>query len=179
MNWDEAINTISPHVVKIATPTGYGTGFLAFYNLAGDWCGFATAAHVVSHADESQQPIRIKNEVSSAPRFLRADERVIFLDHATDSAVVLFLKGSSTPREPYSTPANGRALRDWSGHWLAWISHHRARLSVFFRGVLGRLLERPISLMALLLTALAGVLSSIVSLPTMLPFPTVFKLSVA
>ena len=29
MNWDEAINIISPHVVKIATPTGYGTGFLA------------------------------------------------------------------------------------------------------------------------------------------------------
>ena len=29
MNWDQAIAAISPHVVKIETPTGYGTGFLA------------------------------------------------------------------------------------------------------------------------------------------------------
>src|SRR6202035_1763203 len=93
MNWDEAIKTISPHVVKIETPNGYGTGFLAFYNYDRAWCGFATAAHVVSHADEWQEPIRIKNEASRAPRFLKADERVIFLDHATDSAIVLFLKG--------------------------------------------------------------------------------------
>jgi len=93
MNWDEAINAVTPHVVKIETPTGYGTGFLAFYNLFGDWCGIATAAHVVSHADEWQQPIRVLNEASSLPRFLKADERVIFLDVATDSAILLFLKG--------------------------------------------------------------------------------------
>src|SRR4029077_12051879 len=93
MNWDASIRVVSPHVVKIETPTGYGTGFLAFYNYDRTWCGVATAAHVVSHADEWQQPIRIKNEASPVPLFLTADERVIFLDHNTDSAVVLFLKG--------------------------------------------------------------------------------------
>jgi hypothetical protein len=101
MNWDVAIKTVSPHVVKIETPTGYGTGFLAFYNHDHAWCGFATAAHVVAHADEWQQPIRIRNEASSVPKFLKADERVIFLDHATDSAIVLFLKGDlQLPESP-------------------------------------------------------------------------------
>src|SRR5260221_5507847 len=93
MNWDAAIKIISPHVVRMEPPTGYGTGFLSFYNHDGSWCGIATAAHVVSHADEWQEPIKIRDEASSNPRFLKADERVIFMDYPTDSAVVLFLKG--------------------------------------------------------------------------------------
>src|SRR5271168_3919251 len=91
MNWDKAIRTVSPHVVKIQTPDGYGTGFLAFYNHDRAWCGIATAAHVVSHADEWKQPIRIRNPLSNI--FLTVENRVIFLDKSTDSAVVLFLKG--------------------------------------------------------------------------------------
>ena len=93
MNWESAINEVSPHVVKIETPTGWGTGFLAFYNHDKTWCGIATAAHVVSHADEWQQPIKIRNETTAAPRFLKEDERVIYVDHLTDSAVILFLRG--------------------------------------------------------------------------------------
>jgi len=91
MNWDKAITTITPHVVKIETPHGHGTGFLAFYNHNKSWCGIATAAHVVAHADEWQEPIRIRNEGS--PKFLKEEDRLIFIDRNTDSAVVLFLKG--------------------------------------------------------------------------------------
>lgn len=103
MNWEQAIDIVRPHVVRIETPTGYGTGFLSFYNRDGLWCGIATAAHVVSHADEWQQPIRIRNEQSPTPRFLNATDRVIFLDHAADSAVVLFLKSElQLPEVPIS-----------------------------------------------------------------------------
>ena len=94
MNWEAAINEVRPHVVKIETPNGWGTGFLAFYNHDKSWCGIATAAHVVGHADEWQQPIKILNEASGLPRFLKQDERVIYVDHATDSAVILFVKGN-------------------------------------------------------------------------------------
>jgi hypothetical protein len=101
MNWDKAIKTISPHVVKIETPAGYGTGFLAFYNHDKLWCGIATAAHVVAHADEWQEPIRIRNEASSTPKFLKADDRVIYVDRSTDSAIILFLKGElQLPESP-------------------------------------------------------------------------------
>jgi hypothetical protein len=92
MSWHDAIDLIRPHVVKIEHPGGHGTGFLAFHNASGDWCGIATAAHVVAHADAWQQPIKIIGE-NGVPRFLAATERVIFLDHINDSAVVLFFKG--------------------------------------------------------------------------------------
>jgi hypothetical protein len=77
--------------VKISTPAGYGTGFLVLSNNDQTWCGIATAAHVVRHANEWQEPIRIQNQTSF--RFLKFEERVIFLDNSTDSAVVLFVKG--------------------------------------------------------------------------------------
>jgi hypothetical protein len=93
VNWEASINIVRKHVVRIETPTGYGTGFLAFYNFDAAWCGIATAAHVVSHADEWQQPIRIRNELSAGAKFLNATDRIIFLDHSNDSAVVLFVKG--------------------------------------------------------------------------------------
>jgi hypothetical protein len=92
VNWEASINIVRQHVVRIETPAGYGTGFLSFYNYDRAWCGIATAAHVVSHADEWQQPIKIRNEFSAEAKFLNPSDRVIFLDHSTDSAVVLFVK---------------------------------------------------------------------------------------
>ena len=92
MNWDTAIKTVEPHVVRIETPNNYGTGFLAFYNYDRTWCGIATAAHVVSHADDWQQPIRIRNTSNGTTRFLKPEDRVIFIDRSADSAVVLFPK---------------------------------------------------------------------------------------
>jgi hypothetical protein len=123
MSWDAAINAVRPHVVRIETPSGWGTGFLAFYNIDQTWCGIATAAHVVSHADEWQEPIKITNEASAAPRFLRAaDERVIFIDRASDSAVVLFFKGdlqlpqSAVALLPMDEPCGIGADIGWLGY---------------------------------------------------------------
>jgi hypothetical protein len=121
MHWEFAINKISPHVVKLSTQSGYGTGFLAFYNHDKSWCGVATAAHVVSHADEWQQPIRI-NHQGSQPVFLSSTERVTFIDHMTDSAVVLFLKGQLQLPEvpialsPMDTPCSLGAEIGWLGY---------------------------------------------------------------
>lgn len=99
MNWDKAISVVEPHVVKIETPTGYGTGFLAFYNHDSAWCGIATAAHVVSYADEWQQPIKVSNTTSRL--FLNVSDRFIFIDYSNDSAVVFFVKGNlELPESP-------------------------------------------------------------------------------
>lgn len=92
MNWEKQIAAVSPHVVKITHPGGWGTGFLAFYNHDKTWCGIATAAHVVAHADEWQQPIRITHEASGTTEFYSTDGRVIFVNRANDSAIVFCLK---------------------------------------------------------------------------------------
>lgn len=93
MNWDHTIETVRPHVVKIETPSGYGTGFLTLYNADKSCCGIATAAHVVSHADEWQQPIKVHHQGSENPLYLTAKERIIFLDRPNDSAIIICLKG--------------------------------------------------------------------------------------
>lgn len=122
MNWDHAIGVVAPHIVKIETPGGYGTGFLAFYNFNKTWCGVATAAHVVSHADEWQEPIRIRHSASNAPLFLKQESRVIVLDQSTDSAIIFFLKGNlNLPEVPIALLPVGQPLS--IGHDVGWLGY--------------------------------------------------------
>lgn len=92
MNWDQVVKKVAPHVLKIETPSGHGTGFLFLYNDTGSWCGIATAEHVVAHADDWQQPIKIHHPHTGKTIFLKQEERVIYRDWKTDSAVILFFK---------------------------------------------------------------------------------------
>lgn len=122
MNWDKAIKAVGPHVVRIETPNNYGTGFLSFYNHDKTWCGIATAGHVVSHADDWQQPIRIRNISNGTVKFLKSEDRVIFIDKTTDSAVVLFIKGdlqlpeSAIALTPVDEPCGVGADIGWLGY---------------------------------------------------------------
>jgi len=54
--------------------------------------GIATAAHVVDHAEEWQEPIRIKNHKSEEVIFLKESQRIIYPKYQNDSAVILFQK---------------------------------------------------------------------------------------
>jgi hypothetical protein len=93
MNWNTIVEKVAPYVVKIETPRGHGTGFLCLYNQNKSFLGIATASHVVSYADEWQQPIRIHHFPSGKTIFMKEDDRTIFSDPETDSAVILFPPG--------------------------------------------------------------------------------------
>ena len=99
MNWSEVVQSIKPHIVRIETPTGHGTGFHCLHNHDGTWCGIATAAHVVAYAEEWQQPIRLRAADGKTVMLYTAD-RAITIDHATDSAVIVFQKNQ------FPLPAN-------------------------------------------------------------------------
>ena len=88
MNWNDIVQKVTPYVVKIETPSGHGTGFICLYNETRQFFGIATAYHVVGHADEWLQPIRIHYHTPGAVSFLREGQRVIFSDRARDSAVI-------------------------------------------------------------------------------------------
>lgn len=121
MSWDQAVNTVTPHIVKIETPDGYGTGFLAFWNHDRSWCGIATSAHVVKHADDWQQPIKIRAQ-GQPPLLLQGSDRIILLDGSTDSAIVLFAKRElqlpevPIPLLPVSEPSGIGVDVGWLGY---------------------------------------------------------------
>jgi hypothetical protein len=89
MNWNEIVGKVTPVIVKIETPQGHGTGFLCLYNESSSICGIATALHVVAHADQWQEPIRILHYPSQSNVFLKEDSRVVWIDQNLDSAVIL------------------------------------------------------------------------------------------
>lgn len=93
MNWDQVVKKVAPHVFKIETPSGWGTGFFYHFSAEKQWCCIATAEHVVAHADDWQQPIKIRNPQTGASVFLPPEHRVIYREWRTDSAVVMFFKG--------------------------------------------------------------------------------------
>lgn len=145
MDWNRAVEAVSPHIVKIQTPNGYGTGFLAFYNHDKSWCGIATAAHVVSHADEWQQPIRIISHCApDAPKLLQPADRVIFLDYSTDSAIIVLLKGDlQLPDVPIALLPMGEALRvGIEAGWLGFPVIQQFTLCFFAGTVSARLEDR-------------------------------------
>ena len=93
ITWREAIEIVEPHVVKIDTPRGSGTGFLCAYTEDNKICGVATAAHVINQSHLWEEPIRIQHFISGETKLLHASNRVIFLDLKLDTAVILFKRG--------------------------------------------------------------------------------------
>lgn len=91
--WKKAVEIVKPHVVKIRTPRGSGTGFLCAYSKDKKICGIATAAHVISKSHLWEEPIRIQHYSSGKTIVLRATNRIIWLDARLDTGVILFLKG--------------------------------------------------------------------------------------
>lgn len=87
MAWHDACGIVSRYVVKVETPEGAGTGFFFAWNADRSIVAVATALHVVRHAQEWRQPIRITQENNQA--FLQWNERVVLPDYQTDSAAIL------------------------------------------------------------------------------------------
>ncbi len=89
MSWNEVVERVTPYIVKVETPAGHGTGFLCLYNQDKSLYGIATALHVVSHADDWQEAIRLRHFPSGTSVFLKEPGRHIFCDQRTDSAVIV------------------------------------------------------------------------------------------
>src|SRR2546430_13660398 len=90
--WDVLYRKVVPYIVRIETPEGsgsFGTGFFFAFNRNKRMVGFATAAHVIQHADAWKLPIKIMHHASGKELFLTDEDRVIELDTARDSASIL------------------------------------------------------------------------------------------
>lgn len=119
MLWNEAYETIAPYVVRIATPSGSGTGFLVS-RTKGTLIAIATAAHVVNHAHYWEQPIRIEHFATGKSILLRQSDRAVFLEEDRDTAAVVFDVGDlDLPSTPPLLSPEGKFLK--VGYELAWV----------------------------------------------------------
>ena len=142
MQWHEAVNRVHPYVYRISTPTGTGTGFLVAHSDAGDIFGVATAAHVVSHAHEWEQPIRLEHFASGETIILRPEKRAIIMDSGRDTAAILFEPGSvALPRQPPELFEEGMIIK--TGVEVGWLGFPAvsSKNLCFFSGRISAALE--------------------------------------
>ena len=117
-SWYEAVETITPHVVRILTPHGSGTGFL-FYRSEG-LIGLATAAHVIEQCHFWEDPIRILHSASDGSVLFRMSERAVFLDSGKDTAAIVIPANKLTlPSQPFDLVPEGRYLK--VGNEIGWL----------------------------------------------------------
>ena len=95
--WQAAVDIVQPHVVKIMTPRGSGTGSLLFSSKAKGFCAVATAAHVVNAAHFWEEPIRLQHIASQSTELFRAADRSILLNASRDVAAIVFRRRDGLP----------------------------------------------------------------------------------
>lgn len=101
IEWHTIVDLVTPHVVRIWTPEGSGTGFLVSASKSTPFCAIATAAHVVNHAHYWEEPIRIEHQASGKTLLLREVDRAILRDESKDTAAILFERRDLVlPSEP-------------------------------------------------------------------------------
>lgn len=93
LEWHTAVDLVTPHVVRIWTPQGSGTGFLVSLSKNTPLCAVATAAHVIAHAHYWEEPVRIEHQSSGKTVLLRQADRAMYVDGAKDTAAILFERG--------------------------------------------------------------------------------------
>lgn len=120
ITWSDAIEILEPHVVRISTPRGSGSGFLISNGHKNAVCGIATAAHVVDHAHYWEEPVRIDHVPSGKSLVIRRDERAIFLDVDRDTAAILFNRGElPLPSDPLPLAPKDMFLK--VGNEIGWL----------------------------------------------------------
>ena len=139
LDWDEAIEELSPHIVRIATPDGSGTGFLVFHSTTSDVVAIATAAHVVDRAHYWEQPIRVEHTSSGTSTILRPANRAIFIERERDTAAVVFSKDSlKIPDRTLNLTPEGKVLKvGFEIGWLGYPAVYQQELC-FFSGRISR-----------------------------------------
>ncbi|MBV6415450.1 MAG: hypothetical protein OMOMHJEC_03340 [Xanthomonadales bacterium] len=119
IEWSQAVDTVLPSVVRIHSPSGSGTGFLVSSAPTG-LIAIATASHVIADAHYWEQPLKIVHHLSGRTKFLRANERSIFLEESDDTGAIVFDRGElPLPAQPLELAPEGKFLK--VGKEIGWV----------------------------------------------------------
>lgn len=119
-SWSGTVDAVRPHVVRVLTPRGRGTGF-QFHRPGENLVVIATAAHVINHAHAWEEPIRITHSESTESILLKSTDRAVFLDEDKDTAAILFAS-DKLPFLPKETFTLAPAKRYYKvGNQIGWL----------------------------------------------------------
>jgi len=88
--WARALEVVQKYSFKIATPGGSGTGFMLTAPNSQGFYSVATAHHVIGHAHQWEEPIRLIHAETKKGIILHSPERYIFPNSKADLAVIVF-----------------------------------------------------------------------------------------
>lgn len=118
--WHAMVDIVRPHVFRIMTPRGSGTGFLLFNSKPAGFVSIATAAHVVSAAHFWEEPIRIQHLESGKTVLVRVANRAMLVDVNNDIAAVLFGPGD-IPLPEIPLPLSPKDIHAKVGEEIGWL----------------------------------------------------------
>ena len=118
-SWQECLDQIKPYVYKIFTPQGSGTGFQLSYAHNKQFIGIATALHVIDHAHEWEEPIKLVHHKTGYTQIVREPDRVIFTYPDKDLAFILLNIGN-LPANKKDLPMLGEGKRVKQGVHMGW-----------------------------------------------------------
>ena len=90
-SWAACLDDLKPYIYKINTPDASGTGFQITFAPTEKLVGIATALHVVWHAHNWEEPIKLVHHGTGKSIIVRAPERVIFTYPDKDLAFILLV----------------------------------------------------------------------------------------
>ncbi len=141
--WHTIVENVRPHIVRISTPRGFGTGFLLGRSPAGKFTGIATAAHVINEAHMWHEPIRIEHIASGQQIFLEHNKRGIRVDQ-NDAAAIAFDSTllNSLPAKTMPLLPKSKVLK--IGNEVAWLGFPQNATGnlCFFAGRVSSVLEK-------------------------------------
>lgn len=140
--WHHAVTQLQPHVVRISTPEGSGTGWLVSRSKTFPLGAIATAAHVIDHAHYWEEPIRIFHFGSEKSILLRPAERSVQLHQDSDTAAIVFKpEDLPLPDEPLPLMAKDKHLKP--GVEIGWLGFPAIRHAslCFFSGRISAWIE--------------------------------------
>lgn len=120
--WSKAVKLVSEHVILIQTPSTRGTGFVIPPRPGSSDSCVITAWHVVSHAHEWREPIKLTHFPSGKQTFLDINTRAINPARRFDQAIIRF-SAKALPLPSKSLPLPKMDIRYTEGVETGWLGY--------------------------------------------------------
>lgn len=145
--WYDAIENLRPYVFKVLTPQCSGTGFQMLYSKSKKFCGIATAYHVVEHAYEWDELIKINHLDSQNTLVLKASDRVVIPYANEDLAFILFQENNLQLKQsvPQIVPPKKSLKQGVEIGWCGFPSVAPPNELCFFAGYISCCLDNQMS----------------------------------